>query len=140
MRVFTIAAVIWTAIGLLVNAVIHFLLATPFDGNAGALISQGGLFRIQAVVNILAAGLIVVRPTRWTGLVASAVAIGGLGLLVFTVYAPLDLQAFGLPLIFEPVWYSDKVIAAVAQVIALAGGVMVAARLRHASAVVRHGS
>ena len=60
MKIFTIAARIWTALALLVNAYIHFLLASPFDALVGTLVSQGTLFRVQGVVNILAAILILV--------------------------------------------------------------------------------
>ena len=126
MRIFTIAARIWTALALLVNAYIHFQLAGPFDALVGTLVSQGTLFRIQGVVNILAAILILVVHRWWAGLVAAAIAAGGLALLVVSVYVPLDLSALGFPVIYEPVWYQDKVIAVVAQAVALVGGLLVA--------------
>ena len=126
MKIFTTAARIWTALGLLVNAYVHFLLATPFDAVVGTLVSQGNLFRIQGVVNILAAILILVIHRWWAGLVAAAVAAGGLALLVASVYVPLDFSAIGLPVIYEPVWYRDKVIAVIAQSLALVGGLLVA--------------
>jgi len=122
MKVFLIAARLWTAAALLVNAWVHFRLAEPFDAIAGTLVSQGMLFRIQAVVNILVALIVLVWPRRWTGSLAALVAAGGLGLILITVAVPLDLTVIGFPVIFEPVWYSDKVIAAVAQAIALVGG------------------
>lgn len=136
MRIFTIAARIWTALALLVNVYIHFQLAGPFDSLVGTLVSQGTLFRIQGVVNILAAILILVVHRWWAGLVAAAVAAGGLALLVISVYVPLDLSALGFPEIYEPVWYPDKVIAVVAQAFALVGGLLVAvlARRRRAFA------
>lgn len=126
MRVFTIAARVWTALALLVNAYVHFQLAGPFDALVGALVSQGALFRIQGVVNILAAILILVVHRWWAGLAAAAIAAGGLALLVVSVYVPLDLSALGFPVIYEPVWYQDKVIAVVAQAVALVGGLLVA--------------
>lgn len=136
MKIFTIAARIWTALALLVNAYVHFQLAGPFDSLVGTLVSQGTLFRIQGVVNILAAILILVVHRWWAGLVAAAVAAGGLALLVISVYVPLDLSALGFPEIYEPVWYPDKVIAVVAQAFALVGGLLVAvlARRRRAFA------
>ncbi|MGV8913393.1 MAG: hypothetical protein ACOH14_12340 [Rhodoglobus sp.] len=132
MKIFIIAARIWIALALLVNAYVHFVLANPFDAIVGSLVSQGALFRIQGVVNILAAVLILAVYRWWTGLVVAVIAAGGLTLLVTSVYVPLDLSAIGFPVIYEPVWYSDKVIAVVAQGFALIGGVAVALLTRSA--------
>jgi len=126
MKIFVIAARIWIALALLVNAYVHFLLATPFDAIVGSLVSQGDLFRIQGVVNILAAVLILAVHRWWIGLVAAAIAAGGLVLLVASVYVPLDLSTIGFPVIYEPVWYPDKVVAVIAQGLALIGGLLVA--------------
>ena len=134
MKIFVIATRIWIAVALLVNAYVHFLLATPFDAIVGSLVSQGALFRIQGVVNILAAVLILVVHRWWTGLVAAVIAAGGLALLVASVYVPLDLSAIGFPVIFEPVWYPDKVIAVVAQGFALIGGLLVVVVARRRAA------
>lgn len=132
MKIFIIAARIWIALALLVNAYVHFVLANPFDAIVGSLVSQGALFRIQGVVNILAAVLILAVYRWWTGLVVAVIAAGGLALLVASVYVPLDLSAIGFPVIYEPVWYSDKVIAVVAQGFALIGGLAVALLTRSA--------
>ncbi|CAO1652998.1 hypothetical protein I6E68_04825 [Salinibacterium sp. NSLL150] len=132
MKIFSIAARIWIALALLVNAYVHFVLATPFDAIVGSLVSQGALFRIQGVMNILAAVLVLAVYRWWTGLVVAVIAAGGLALLVASVYVPLDLSAIGLPVIYEPVWYSDKVIAVIAQGFALIGGVAVALLTRSA--------
>ena len=130
MKIFIIAARMLTALALLVNAYIHFVLAAPFDALVGTLISQGNLFRIQGVVNILAAILILVINRWWAGLVAAVIAAGGLALVVASVYVPLDLSALGLPVIYEPVWYQDKVTAVIAQSLALIGGLLVAVASR----------
>ena len=132
MKIFAIAARMLTALALLVNAYIHFVLAAPFDALVGTLVSQGNLFRVQGIVNILAAILILLIHRRWVGLVAAAIAAGGLAMLVASVYVPIDLSALGLPVIYEPVWYPDKAIAAIAQSLALGGGLIltVASRSR----------
>ncbi len=127
MRVLRIALLLVTAIALVVNAVIHLQLAGPFDAITGTLVSQGTLFRIQAAVNIAAALLLITR-TRWAAAVAALVAAGGLALVVTTALVPLDLTAVGLPYLFEPIWYPDKVISAVAQAVAL-GAALAAALL-----------
>jgi len=126
MKIFIIAARIWIALALLANAYVHFVLATPFDAIVGSLVSQGDLFRIQGVVNILAAVLILAVHRWWIGLVAAAIAAGGLVLLVASVYVPLDLSALGFPVIYEPAWYPDKVITVIAQGFALIGGLVLA--------------
>ena len=130
MKIFIIAARMLTALALLVNAYIHFVLATPFDALVGTLVSQGTLFRIQGVLNVLAAILILVIHRWWAGLVAAVIAAGGLALVVASVYVPLDLSALGLPVIYEPVWYQDKVTAVIAQSLALIGGLLVAVASR----------
>ncbi len=120
------------AVGLVVNAVIHFMLAGPYDAIAGTLIGQGDLFRIQAVVNIVAAVFLVIslrfrRVAFIAALAAAVVAAGGLGLVVITALVPLDLTAIGLPYLFEPIWFTDKIISALAQGLALAAAGIVAA-------------
>lgn len=121
MRIITVTIAV---VGLVVNAVIHLTLAGPYDAITGTLIGQGDLFRIQAVVNIVVAALLLVtlRYRRWSVIVAlgaTAVAAGGLALVVITALVPLDLTPIGLPFLFEPIWFADKVVSAVAQAIAL---------------------
>lgn len=115
----------WTATGLLavallVNAVIHFRLAAPFDAVAGTIVTQGDLFRIQAVANIVAIAVVVIARRRWADALALVIAAGGAALIVVTALVPLDLTAIGLPLLFEPAYYPDKTYALVAQLVAVA--------------------
>jgi hypothetical protein len=118
MRALRIVLLLVTAAALIVNAVIHLRLAGPFDAITGTLVSQGMLFRIQAAVNIAATALLLTRR-RWAAVLAAVVAAGGLGLVVVTTLVPLDLTTIGLPFLFEPVWYADKVVSALAQALAL---------------------
>lgn len=118
MRALRIALLLVTAAALVVNAVIHLRLAGPFDAITGTLVSQGVLFRIQAAVNIAAAALLLTR-TRWAAVLAALVAAAGLTLVVMTTLVPLDLTTIGLPFLFEPIWYADKVVSALAQGVAL---------------------
>jgi hypothetical protein len=108
------------AIALLLNAVIHFRLAGPFDANPGALLSQGALFRIQAVVNVGVAVLVIARPRPWTMLLGFAVAAGGAAVLTITSLVPLDGTLLGLPYLFEPAWYPAKQTSLVLQLLAAA--------------------
>ena len=115
----------WIAIGLLavaliVNAVIHLRLAAPFDAVAGTIVTQGDLFRIQAVSNIVAIAVLVIARRRWADALALVIAAGGAALIVVTALVPLDLTAIGLPYLFEPAYYPDKTYALVAQLVAVA--------------------
>jgi hypothetical protein len=108
------------AVALVLNAWIHFRLAGPFDANPGSLLSQGALFRIQGVVDVIAAILLVVRPRILTALFAGLVAAGGAGILVLTTLVPLDGTALGLPYLFEPGWYPAKQTSLLLQLLAAA--------------------
>ena len=88
----------WTATGILavaliVNAVIHLRLAAPFDAVAGTIVTQGDLFRIQAVSNIVAIAVLVIARRRWADALALVIAAGGAALIVVTALVPLDLTA-----------------------------------------------
>ena len=138
MRVLRIALYALTGAGLIVNAVIHLQLAATFDAVAGSLLSQGDLFRIQAAAGILITVALVIARRAWVAVIAAVIALGGLGMLVLTTLVPLDLTALGLPAIFEPVWYSDKVIAALAQgLAALAAAALIVVERRRRAAVPR---
>lgn len=125
MKITLLAAAVCAAVGLTVSAFVHVTLAGPFDANVGTIASQGVLFRVQAVIDVLAAALIVIRPRRWASLIVAVVALGGLALILVTVAVPLDLTAIGLPYLFEPSWYQNKIVAAVAQGVAALGALVV---------------
>jgi plastocyanin len=106
------------AVGLAVDAYVHADLAPAYDG-IRASISQGDLFRIEAG---LAAGaaLIVLVVGRRTGFgLAFAVAASALGALL--LYRYVDVGRLGpLPNMYEPSWFAEKTIAAVAEAAAAA--------------------
>jgi hypothetical protein len=138
MRVLRIALYALTGAGLIVNSVIHLQLAATFDAVAGPLLSQGDLFSIQAAAGILVTVALVIARRPWAAAIAVIIAVGGLGMLVLSTLVPLDLTALGLPVIFEPVWYSDKVIAALAQgLAALAAAALIVVERRRRAAVPR---
>jgi hypothetical protein len=107
-----------TAAGLTVDAYVHADLASLYDGNHAA-ISQGNLFRIEAAVASLAA-LIVLARGRRTGfglaLVVAASALGAIMLYRYVNVGPLG----PLPNMYEPAWYTEKTLAAVAEAVAAA--------------------
>jgi hypothetical protein len=110
------------------NAAVHLLLAAPFDGNRGALVGQGTLFRIQAVADLLAAAAVLVLPLLMTSALAAVVALSGAGVLAVTTFVPLDGTAVGFPYLFEPAWYPLKVGALLLQLVAGAAAGLLALR------------
>jgi hypothetical protein len=114
------------ALGLLVDAYIHVDLASQYDPVTSGSISQGGLFRVEAVAAVLAAVLVVALRRRASDLLAVSVAIGG----VFAVllYRYVEVGPIGpLPSIYEPVWYAEKTLSLVAEALAAAAALTVLA-------------
>lgn len=117
------------AAALLVVADVHLDLAA---GNAlvGEQVTLGDLFRVQAAVAGVVALAALVWPVRVVWLVAAAVGFASLLAVVVTVYVVVP-SVGPLPRIFEPVWYPEKVIAAVAAgaaVLAALAGLLLAVR------------
>lgn len=107
-----------TAAGLLVDAYVHARLAGRYDPNQGtAALSQGDLFRAEAVVAVLATIAILAFDRRTTYLLTFLVSASALGgLLLYRYYDPGFLGP--LPDMYEPTWFGQKVVAAVAEAVA----------------------
>lgn len=102
--------------GLVADAWVHAHLAADYSG-VRAAISQATLFRLEAGLALLAAmGILFFRGrVRW--LAGFAVAAGGLALLL--LYRYVDVGKIGpLPNMFEPSWYPEKAVSAVAEGVA----------------------
>ncbi|CAN5288334.1 hypothetical protein BH09ACT6_BH09ACT6_13530 [soil metagenome] len=125
MRVFRFAAILWAIIALCLNAYIHFTLAPSVAVAAGALMSLGALYLVEAVVNVLAALFLLVRPRVWSAAFAILVALAGLATLVASVWMPLHLP-FGLPTVPMSSWTTEKAISAAAQFSVLFSATVVA--------------
>jgi hypothetical protein len=106
-----------TAIGLAVDGYVHFDLASQFDVN-GAGLTQGLLFRVEAIAAIVAAVIVLIfGRRRWAAAPAFVIAASALGAIV--LYRYVDVGQLGpLPDMYDPAWYPEKVIAAVAEAIA----------------------
>jgi hypothetical protein len=119
------------AAGLAVDAYIHADLASLYDGVHGS-ISQGDLFRVEAAVASVAA-LIVLAAGRRTGF-GLALITAGSALGAILLYRYVDVGALGpLPNMYEPAWFTEKSIAAVAEAVATvlaAGGFLWEVRRR----------
>ena len=110
------AARVLAAAGLAVDAYLHAHLADRFDTITSG-ISQGTLFRLEAALAALAALLVLLWRRLPGDLFAASVAVGGLALLL--VYRYVDVGELGpIPDMYEPVWYGEKEVTAVAQAVA----------------------
>jgi hypothetical protein len=123
--------------GLAVDAYVHFHLAGD-TGQTGT-ISEGTLFWIQGAVAAVVAILVLVRPRPVPYLIAFLVAASAFGAVV--LYRYVDVGAIGpLPDMYEPIWYTEKVVTTVAEAVATVGaaiGFAVAVRSRR-SATAHH--
>jgi hypothetical protein len=106
-----------TVVGLAVDAYVHFDLASQFDVN-GAGLTQGLLFRVEAIAAIVAALIVLIfGRRRWAPAPAFLIAASALGAIV--LYRYVDVGQLGpLPDMYDPAWYPEKVIAAIAEAIA----------------------
>jgi hypothetical protein len=106
-----------TAAGLAVDAYAHADLASRYDPIRNS-ISQGNLFRVEAGVASLAALLVVLWPRRATYALSFLIAASALGAIV--LYRNVNVGTLGpLPNMYEPTWFTEKILAAVAEAGAL---------------------
>ena len=126
-----------TATALVIDAVVHLQDAQFYDANAGALLTQGQLFRIQAVVALAAALAVLVWPRWISWLFAALVSASAAAAVVAYTYLDIGPVA-GLPNMYEPSWGPPgKLFSAYAEVagalLALAGLAYTLARSRRAA-------
>ncbi len=111
------------AAGLVVSAVIHVQLAPGYQQAAPGGVGQGTLFLVQAGAAALAAVFVLLKGSRTAFAAAAVVALSSLAGVI--LYRYVQVPAIGpLPSMYEPVWYTAKVITAVAE--AAAGALAVA--------------
>lgn len=102
--------------GLTLSSSLHVALAQgPLV--SGGQVTLAALFLGQALVAGLVALWLLVRPSRAARLAALAVGAVSLAALVVSVY--VRIPAVGpFPVLYEPLWYGEKVAAAVAAAVA----------------------
>jgi len=114
--------------GLAYDAYVHWQLAPDFDAVVGSgaavTVSQGQLFRVEAVLALAALVAVVAVRRRWSAAAAFAVAAGGLAAVL--VYRYHDVGPLGpLPDMYDPIWYAEKVGSAIAEGAAAVAAVVV---------------
>ena len=115
--VIRLVLILVTAGGLAYDAYVHLDLASTYDAARTSALSQGDLFRAESVAAILAGALLLLRPRRYSALIAFAVAAAGLGAVL--LYRYVNVGRLGpIPSMYEPVWYPEKTHSALAEAIA----------------------
>lgn len=121
-RVSLLALKLVAAAGLIIDAVVHLQLADEYDANRGSLLSQGDLFRAEAAAALLAV-LVLFVARGWIAWVLALV-VSVTALAAVLVYRYIDLGSIGpLPDMYEPLWFTKKVLATVAEGAAVVAGV-----------------
>ncbi len=101
------------AVALAVVAYVHIDIAVGLPLFADGQITLMGLFMAQGVVAAVLAVWVLVRGGRLAWLVVGAFGLASLAALVLSVY--VKIPSIGpFPVIYEPVWYMAKYVAALA--------------------------
>ena len=117
------------AVGLIVDAVVHFRLAPDYQLAAPGGIGQGNLFRIAAVAAVLTALWVLIRPSQLSFAAAFLVAASALAAVL--LYRYVDVPALGpIPSMYEPLWFPEKAASAVAEGVAAVAALVGLARTR----------
>jgi hypothetical protein len=107
------------ASGLAVDAYVHANLAHIYAESSGG-INEGTLFRSQAVIAAIVAALVALMATRLVYL--AALLIGSSAAILATVATYYQIGPFGpLPNLYDPIWYPEKVVSVVAELVAALG-------------------
>ena len=102
----SLALAVVAAAGLGYDAKVHLHLAGGYDA-VGDTITQGALFRVEAVAALLAAVLVLVVDRRVTWAVAGLTGLAGV--VAVLLYRYVDVGAIGpIPNMYEPAWYGEK--------------------------------
>lgn len=109
----TLLLALVAAVGLGYDAVVHLHLAGTYDA-VGDTITQGQLFRVEAVVALLLAVAVLVSDHRLVWAAAGMTGLAGVGAVL--LYRYVDVGAVGpVPNMYEPAWFAEKLRSAVAE-------------------------
>ena len=113
-----------TAAALAVDAFVHQDLVGRYAANQGTgPLSQGDLFRIEAAVSGVVALALLVSGRWFVWAVALLVAVSATGAVLFYRYHdPGELGP--LPDMYEPLWFREKAVAAIAEGVAVVTAVV----------------
>lgn len=108
---------ITTAAALGVDALVHLRLAPGYQEAAPQGVGVGNLFRAEALLAVVVAAWVLVRGDRRA---LGALVVGASALAAVLLYRYVDVPAWEpLPAMYEPVWFGQKITAAVAAAVAV---------------------
>lgn len=121
---------------LVADAVVHLRLASRYGmASAPGHLSEGLLFRVESVVALVVALLVLVLGNRIA--FAAAFIVAGSAFVAVVLFRYVDVPAFGpVPAMYEPIWFRDKTISAIAEGL---GAVLAAVGFAHAWATTNRG-
>jgi hypothetical protein len=105
---------ILTAAALFIDAGVHIHLAQGYQAGNSAGVGQGNLFLLESAAAVLAGLYVLLRGSKAAYAVAFVVALSAFVAVV--AYRYVDIPAFGpFPAMYEPIWYFEKSLSAVAE-------------------------
>ena len=103
--------------GLAVDVYVHLHLAGLYQQGHPGTLGEGNLFRLEAVIAAAVGLAVLFVPRRPVLLLAALVGLGGAALVV--LYRYVQVPALGpLPSMYEPIWFTEKTLSAVAEAVA----------------------
>jgi glucan phosphoethanolaminetransferase (alkaline phosphatase superfamily) len=123
--------------GLVVDAVVHYDLASAFKHNKTSVLSEPTIFRIQATVSLLAALAVLARPRRYTA--AFAFLVGASAFVAVVIYRYVNVGKLGpLPNMYDPYWApAGKNLSAIGEAVAALAAAVLFAMLSAATGGIR---
>ena len=116
-RVTDLASRVVVAGALALDAVVHLRLAPGYQQSAPGGMGGGNLFRLQAAVAIFVGLWVLWRGSRGAYGVAMLTGLSALAAVV--LYRYVDVPALGpIPALYEPVWFFQKSLSAIAEGVA----------------------
>lgn len=112
--------------GLVIDAIVHFDLASAFAHNKTSTLSEADLFRAEAIVSLVVALAVVVVRRWWTAALAFLVGASAAAVAVITRYANVG-KIGPIPNLYDPYWApTGKVVSVIGEAAAaLAAAVLV---------------
>lgn len=103
-----------TAAALFIDAAVHIHLAPGYQAGNPAGIGQGNLFLLESAAAVLSGLYVLLRGSRAAYAVAFVVAFSAF--IAVVAYRYVDIPAFGpFPAMYEPIWFLEKSLSAVAE-------------------------
>jgi hypothetical protein len=119
----SLALRILTALGLFIDAGVHIHLAPGYPPAGPGQIGQGSLFLLEGAAALLAGLYVLIRGSR--AAYATALVVAFSGFVAVVLYRYVDVPAFGpIPAMYDPVWFFEKSLSAVAEGLATVFGAM----------------